>query len=284
MSPKIILMILLLPGCLSLGHSHNNQSDSNHDDAAVTYLGNAALMVSHLDTQVLFDPFFHHHYNQYQLVPDAIRAAIFAGEEPYDSIDLIVISHAHEDHFDANDLVGYLKVHQQTNVVLPQQAIESLKQIEGYQDVAIRVKGVALKYGDLPIGMQIGNTHLDVVRIPHAGWPARSEVSNLVFRVTLNQTVTVMHMGDADPDDDHFQPHQAFWQQQETDRAFPPYWFMLMPAGQAILKNRINAIETTGIHVPVPVPDALKHTSYFSQPGESSVIKAAKQIQLKQQP
>ena len=69
---------------------------------------------------------------------------------------------------------------------------------------------------------------IDAVRIPHAGWPSRADIENLVFRVPLkNQgtSVTVMHLGDADPDADHYLQYKDHWQQRVSDTALPPYWF-----------------------------------------------------------
>jgi hypothetical protein len=56
------------------------------------------------------------------------------------------------------------------------------------------------------------------VRIPHAGWPGRADIENLVFRVTLksqSESVTVMHMGDAD--DNHYLPYKSHWQKRISD-------------------------------------------------------------------
>jgi hypothetical protein len=108
------------------------------------------------------------------------------------------------------------------------------------------------------------------VRIPHAGWPARAEVENLVFRVTLPDGATVMHMGDADANDDHFLPQQMHWQQKVTNTAFPPYWFFYSAEGRDILEQIINAKQHIGVHVPVKVPKQLSTSGkmFYSAPGQ----------------
>lgn len=241
----------------------------------VTYLGNAGLMVSHGDQQIMFDPFFHNHYNNYQLVPDDIRVAIFSGKAPFDSIEMILISHAHGDHFDAKDVIEYLKAHPKTKLLAPTQAIDQLKGIDGFDDLQNQVRGVDLAYGDQPVELYFKGIKVEVVRIPHAGWPGRADVSNLVYRVTLNEVVTVMHMGDADPDDAHFKPLSNYWQKLVTGNAFPPYWFLTSESGKKILSDHINATHHTGVHVPVKVPDELKSSgeNYFSQPGKVLQLK-----------
>ncbi len=274
---KSILILSSLLLC-SVCFSHQDANQANHGGAgSVTYLGNTGLLVDHGEQQVMFDPFFHSHFGQYQLVPEATRTAIFSAEPPFDSIEMILISHAHGDHFDAKDVVQYLTKQPATKLLAPTQAVNELQAIAGYEAIKKQVTGIDLAYGDEPIELNFPGIEVDVVRIPHAGWPGRAHVSNLVYRVTLNGQATVMHMGDADPDDTHFKPWASYWEAQVTDQAYPPYWFMLTPDGQDILANRVNATHATGVHVPTRVPEALKHSGadYFSETGTAHTIKTA---------
>ena len=262
------LMSLLIIAC------NGNAAESISNYGTATYLGNEAVMIEHGDMKILFDPFFHNSYNTYQLVPDDIRSAIFSNQAPYNGIDAIFISHAHADHFSSGDLAKFLRAFPNTQLIAPKQAIEALIDLEDAEDLSAQMHAVELEYKDQPKNMSLGKIKFDAVRIPHAGWPQRAGISNLVFRVTLNDAVTVIHMGDADPNDEHFKPLIAHWDKQHTNTAFPPYWFMTSESGQLILKDRIKADENIGIHVPVAVPQDLIATGerYFSKPGESSSI------------
>ncbi len=245
------------------------------DQAEVLYLGNTGLLVDYQDQQVLFDPFFHNHFDTYHLVPEKLRHAIFESKPPFDSVEMILISHAHADHFDAADVVKYLTDRPATQLVAPTQAVDQLKKLPGFERIVSQIQSIGLAYGDQPVEFKTKGLVVDAVRIPHAGWPSRADVSNLVYRVTLNDDVTVMHMGDADPDDVHFIPQASYWEKQQTDHAFPPYWFMLSPGGQSILADRINAKHSTGVHVPVVVPVALEKAgvNFFAEPGKTLIIK-----------
>lgn len=256
-----------------------NSVEPISEPGTATYLGNEGIMVEHADTKILFDPFFHNTYNIYQAVPDDIREALFSSEVPYDNIDAIFISHAHGDHFSPDDLVDFLLAHPSTQLIAPQQAIDKVVELEDFEDldpIKPRLHAIKLAYKDDPVELSIGNLKIDAVRIPHAGWPApaRAAVSNLVFRVTLNNAITVVHMGDADPNDEHFKPLIAHWDKQLTNTAFPPYWFMTSENGQLILKQRIKADLNIGVHVPVAVPQELQQSKekYYSKPGEKNSI------------
>jgi len=235
-----------------------------------TYLGNEAIMLEAAGQKVLFDPFFHNVFDTYQLVPDQIIDALMNGIAPYDNIDAIFISHAHGDHFFADDLVKFLSLHSSTQLIAPSQAVEQMADSKKFDKIKNQITSIALSYQDPPIQKTIAGLSFDVVRIPHAGWPQRAKVSNLVYRVQLANNATVIHMGDADPDDSHFKPLIAHWQNQKTNTAFPPYWFFSNAEGQMILSERISADKNIGIHVPVQVPADLKASGarYFSDPGE----------------
>jgi len=232
-------------------------------------------MIEHDGIKILFDPFFHNAFNTYQLVPDDIRAALFSNTKPYNDINAIFISHAHADHFSSSDLAKYLRTFSNIQLIAPKQAIDALLDLEDANDLAIQMHAIELEYQQQAISKTLGNIKFDAVRIPHAGWPQRAGISNLVFRVTLNDTITVVHMGDADPSDVHFKPLKAHWEKQKTNTAFPPYWFFTNADGQLILKDRISADENIGVHVPLNIPQDLIQSKekFFSEPGEITEIK-----------
>ena len=236
----------------------------------VTYLGNEAIMVRAGENKVLFDPFFHNVFSTYQLVPTKIVDALMSATAPYDNIDLIFISHAHGDHFSAGDLLSFLQKHKNSELVAPGQAVAQLAELDGFKQIKDQITSIELEYQDPPTSLSAGGIEFDVVRIPHAGWPQRAEVANLVYRVELAKGATIIHMGDADPNDSHFKPLITHWQSKHTDAAFPPYWFLSNASGQMILSERIQADENIGIHVPVAVPRGLRRSGakYFSNPGE----------------
>lgn len=220
---------------------------------------------------MLFDPFFHRNFGIYQFVPDELRRAIFAGHSPYDNIDLIFISHAHDDHFNAADTIHYLTSHTSTELIAPQQAVEALAKLTGFENISARVHSVNLELGDTPWNKNLKGIAIDGVRIPHAGWPGRANIQNILFRVSINKATTIMHLGDADPKVEHYLPYRNHWQKIKTDMAFPPYWFFHSAEGRDILDTYLHTEQQIGVHVPVKVPKLLINIGreYFAKPGET---------------
>ncbi len=264
------LMIIGLIGVLL------STSAISHDfSGKAHYLANEGVMIESGGSKLLFDPFFHNNYGHYQLVPEKMRKKIFAGEAPYNNIDAVFVSHAHGDHFSADDTIKYMLAHSKVKLFAPNQAVEQIKTHKNFKTIASRVVSVSLKKDQQAKRFNHTNLIVEAVRIPHAGWPQRAEVENIVFRVGGKQQITVMHMGDADPNPTHYAPHKDFWNAQQTDIAFVPYWFGLSESGQQIMNNVINASRSVGVHVPKNVPQNLKDSNleYLSKPGEIVDIK-----------
>jgi L-ascorbate metabolism protein UlaG (beta-lactamase superfamily) len=256
------ILLITFGHCKTLAHQ-----------ASATYVANEAVLITNGDKKVLFDPFFHQAFGTYQLVPEDIQNAIFNGSPPFDNLTAIVISHAHGDHFDADDVFKYLQKHPNTQLIAPQQAVTELIALAGANQVLSQVSSVKLVFNQAPKTLEVAGLIIDAVRIPHAGWPGRAKIENLVFRVTLksqDSSVTVMHMGDADPDDEHYLAYKDHWKKRVTDTAFPPYWFYFSAEGRDILTDILNIKKSIGIHVPIKIPNLLKSSGqdYFSKPGE----------------
>ena len=261
---------LTLVTFLGVLHAHGHQTDPSHHNLA-HYLGNEAVLIESGGVKVLFDPFFHKDFGFYQRVPEALRKKIFSAEPPYDNVNLIVISHAHEDHFSATDVLRYMNTYSTVALVAPKQAIDKLLAKNGAKALEPRLHPIALAFGDQPVVIEVSGATIEAVRIPHAGWPGRADVENLVYRVTTEASATVMHMGDADAQLEHYRPYAAHWDKKITDMGFPPYWFLHGAEGRYILQDTLNIKHAVGVHVPMRVPELLKQSGedYFSKPGET---------------
>lgn len=268
-SPLLALQLLAIG--LAFGQSTGYASDN----PSVLYMANEGFMVESGETKVVFDPLFRNGYGYYQLLPKEMEEALFAGTPPFDGIDAVFVSHYHGDHFSPEDILRLLKEQQDIRLYAPLQAVKALRRIARADDGKVfeRVNAVELAYKDAPVSMGMNGLKIEAVRIPHAGWPTgRLDVANISWRVTLNDSTTVLHMGDADPNDIHFERDADYWAKGHTHMAFPPYWFFSSNGGGAILRDRIKADHNVGVHVPVAVPKNLRGKDLFTRPGETRDI------------
>jgi L-ascorbate metabolism protein UlaG (beta-lactamase superfamily) len=251
--------------------------------ATARYLANAAVLVTSGTTKVVFDPLFRNDFGSYERVPEPMERALLAGDPPFDGLDAVFVSHYHEDHFSAVDILRLLEARPDLRLYAPAQAVAGIRDIASARLDAVmaRVTAVALQYRDAPVSLQHGALLVEAVRIPHSGWPARQQqVENILFRVTLTAETTVVHLGDADASDAHFAPDRSFWSRRRTAAAFPPYWFFLSDEGRQVLERRIAPTRSIGVHVPADVPSRpadrtpeLRGHELFTEPGEWRTIR-----------
>ncbi len=247
------------------------------------YLANASVLVTHGDTKVVFDPLFRNDFGQYALVPAQVERALFDGTAPFDGLDAVFVSHYHEDHFSAVDVLRLLEARPGLRLFAPAQAVAGMREIsaERLAAVATRVHAITLNYQDAPVSLEQGSLVVEAVRIPHSGWPTRQQqVENIAFRVTLDATTTVVHLGDADVSDAHFARDDAYWHRRRANVAFPPYWFFTSDEGRQVLERRIAPARAIGVHVPTKVPSRaderapeLRGHELFTVPGEVREIR-----------
>jgi glyoxylase-like metal-dependent hydrolase (beta-lactamase superfamily II) len=257
-------------------------SSAAGEESIAHFMANEGLMVVHGDTKVMFDPLYSQGFDRYMMLPQQMKAALLAGEAPYDGLDAVFISHQHGDHFTAEDVLAFMLAREEVELYAPGQAVVALRAIAGPQQQAIfsRVHGVDLEYKDAPVTMVVDNLTIEAVRIPHSGWPTgRLDISNLAWRVTLDSATTVLHLGDADANPVHFALNPEFWSSNQPNIAFPPYWFYSTDEGRSILSDRIGADEGVGIHVPEAmstdssqIPLELRDVVLFLEPGETRPV------------
>ena len=87
---------------------------------------------------------------------------------------------------------------QQVNLVAPDQAVKLLLALPESENVAARITSVKLVLGDALWRTTLGGLEIDAVKIPHSGWPGRANIENIVFRVQLDESKSITHLGDAD--------------------------------------------------------------------------------------
>ena len=270
MNMKRVMQSVILFACCATA--------AGQETSSVQYLANEGVMITHGDTKILFDPLFDNSYELYQRVPEPMRDAIFAGISPYDGVAAVMISHFHRDHFMARDVLRLLQERQEIRLYAPAQAVAEMRKIAVTDDEAVfeRVTIFDLEYGDAPVFVRAEGLLIEAVHVPHSGWPtARTDVQNIAFRVTLEDTSTVLHLGDADARLVHFEQDQYYWDERHIDLAFPPYWFFLSDDGREVLDDRVRARNSIGIHVPAEfaedastIPEELLGEDLFMQPGE----------------
>ncbi len=277
MKSFLVFALSAVFSCTTAVFAHDLESSA--DQSCARYLGNEGVMITAGDTKVLFDAFYSQSYGQYALVPETTQAALLKGAPPYDNVSALFVSHVHGDHFSPAPTLEYLRSNPEVTLYASRQVVNTLQGVE--EEVSSRLVAFDLAAGDPAQSLSVGPISIDVVRIPHSGGPARADIENLVFRVSINDRLTVMHLGDSDTDERLFAVHQDHWFAKKLDVAFPPYWFISDPSGRTVLDNWLRPAKTIGVHVPIVAAGngdawrAEQGGDLFTDPGEVRALTAA---------
>jgi len=160
----IAAMILACSSSAALAHEPSSMAQ---------YIANEAILVSHGETKVLFDPLPLSGFGVYPQPTPTDIAKMMSGQGEYEGVDVVFISHAHRDHFSAIAMITYLTANPDVRLVAPKQALDMM-QANANWDPALesRMTILDMKVGDEAQAISIGDITATAVRIPHAGWPA----------------------------------------------------------------------------------------------------------------
>jgi L-ascorbate metabolism protein UlaG (beta-lactamase superfamily) len=174
---------------------------------SVTYVANAGFLVETPGHRVLLDALFGPFEGEWCQQPhEATRGALLAGEDPFEGIDAVTISHAHVDHFDADLVAAFCLRHPGTPVLCPPQVEARLRQHAGYPAFGDALVVLSLEPGQRST-IRLGALEVDAWRLPHGSYLETDErtgqrrdrhrdVENLAFVLRVDG-FTVLHSGDA---------------------------------------------------------------------------------------
>jgi L-ascorbate metabolism protein UlaG (beta-lactamase superfamily) len=161
----------------------------------VEYLANEGVLISHGETQILVDALFGDGLPEYPTAPTAVRDSLERALGRFGVIDIVLVSHVHRDHFNAQSLARHLRANPGARVAGSTQVRDSLRLLASWSDsgrtTAIRPDP------SRPYTFRIGDLTLEAHGIPHP--PSRNEpVEHLVWVISIGG-VRVMHAGDSSP-------------------------------------------------------------------------------------
>jgi L-ascorbate metabolism protein UlaG (beta-lactamase superfamily) len=201
----------------------------------ITYLGNMGVAIAAGGRQVVIDGLHHGGVGgAYTAVPDDMLTALEQARAPFGRVDLLLVTHRHADHFDAASVRARLERDSLTTLVAARETVDSLfapARLGGAAGRRARALTPAAGREEL---VEQNGIRVHVLDLPHN--PVRTHrPENVGFLIELNG-LTILHVGDADPDAAKFGPHRLA--ERKIDVAIVPYWY---PDGKAELVRRLIA-------------------------------------------
>ncbi len=243
-----------------LHQSVSGNCDEEKEKVRITYTGNMGVVIESERSAVWIDGLHRFYKPEYQQTPLAFSDSAKKKAGHFKSLEWLLFSHYHRDHFDAG----------LTNEII---ATDPGLKISGAGQVTDSLSGTnstnAWNRNGRLTGLEDSDLGIEAFNLQHT-WPARhSAVQNLMFSVIIDG-LRITHLGDAGNEDIAY-TQSAF---KDADILVIPYWILLNDKGRSLIKtSKAKKIIATHIE-PDSKPDIalrnsdLQQVILFDVPGE----------------
>ena len=238
---------LLAAACIGVGGSSAVQVSRTtvtpaSGTAAVRYVANAGVLVQAEGASFLIDAPIRDGLVPYATSPIDERAHLEQATGPYANVDAILITHFHDDHFNADAVAAHLASNAKAVLLSSPEVVERVRLAypglpsarlrallpERGQSVATTIAGVVVRV--------LGMRHNPSRRYPeqHIGF-------------LVGEVAPVLHVGDADPRPDNFGSLRGA---PKADLALLPFWYLSEDTTRAMVRDVIAPRRMAAMHVP----------------------------------
>lgn len=226
-------------------------------EVEVTYLGNEGFLLAAGETKVLIDALYGDGLAGYAVVPDEPRRQLEAAAGRFAGVDLVLASHYHGDHFDAVAVARHLTNNPGARFVSTHQAVDRLRRVEGFVDIADRVEGHWPAEGTTA-AIEHAGVKVTILNLHH-GRGRQPPVQNLGLLLDLGG-LRLLHVGDTEVTTGDVSAYALG--DAGIDVLFAPGWFFGYKQWKPLLAE-IDPASTVVMHL----AEASAPASYFGPAG-----------------
>ena len=212
----------------------------------ITYVGNMGVLIENETLGILIDGLHKKYKAAYQYPPERLVTTLIGKEHPYQPpIQLLLNTHIHKDHFDAELVLEFLKENPEAKLLGPAQTAEALVDLGTAQHLDTSVYEV--KTIDYTIQeYTLHDVQIKAFFIDHANPARHSATKNVGFLIKLDGK-NILHLGDAAMDASIFS--QLNLKTEAIDLAIIPDWLAMSRSGANIIKTYIAAKQLLITHI-----------------------------------
>ena len=237
--------LLALASILLLSLARYGVAVGAQDGLSITYLANEGVMLSSGTRKVLIDALFQKYGTDFALPADSTRAAMEQARPPFDSVDLVLVTHRHGDHFHPASVAAHMRSNPRAVLLTSRQVIDSLRgRPEGASLPAARTQSHTIAPGTRR-RVLVNGIAVELLAIPHVGRRHR-RVQHLGYIVELGGQ-RVLHVGDAEVSEAAFAPLRL--DTARIDVALLPHWEVIGREGRRVIDRWIRPRQVVAFHV-----------------------------------
>ncbi len=272
---KILSLWLVLLSAVCAQPNRPKQQQIPGERLSIEYIANEGIIISSASFQILLDAVHRQYKPEYAFTPEYILTKIEAAQIPYKNINLILVSHNHADHFDADSIAMHLQNNGGAMLASSDQVVDAVEKSLGDSDaVKTRLRRIKHAWKE-SVDLEMDGVKIRFLGLLHANSKIESyrKIQNFGHLIEI-EGKKLLHIGDADMFSENFAVFNL--QNENIDVVFAPYWFVLSKEGRSLLDKELKAKTIVAVHMPQTdqsetmreILDARPGTVVFSQPGE----------------
>ncbi|HEX6048788.1 MAG TPA: MBL fold metallo-hydrolase [Gemmatimonadaceae bacterium] len=212
---------------------------------SITFLANEGVMLSSGTKTVLIDALFQNYGPGFAVPADSTQAALASARAPFDSVDLVLVTHRHGDHFHPAPVATHLRANPRATLLTSQQVIDSLRHhVQPNDAIRPRMMSRTTRPGARQ-RVTVNGIAVELLGLPHGSFRHR-RVEHLGYIVELGGR-RVLHVGDTDIGEDAFRPFRL--DTARIDVALVPQWMVTSDDGREVIRRWIRPKQVVAFHV-----------------------------------
>jgi len=213
--------------------------------AKITALGNEGFLIEVGGHEVMIDALYVG-LPGYVAPTEEQRVARESAVPPFGAVDLVLATHHHGDHFDAEVVARHLGANPRGVFISTPTAVDLIRGSGEYSlEIADRLHQVYPKEGE-SVHLEVADFVVDIVNLHH-GRRRDPPVENLGFIVTTGG-FSFLHMGDTEATPDEIGSLDL--RDRHLDVAFVPFWLLEERQNAQRYLEAIGAATVVAMHIP----------------------------------
>ncbi len=207
----------------------------------ICYIANDGFLITSPTKKVLIDALQKNPVVASASTADDVFKKMINSQPPFEHINLLLITHAHSDHFDPPMVTQFLLNHPETVLLSSQRVMEELNKAsaKNYDNIKHQLKNVNLEFGSIT-EMTVNDIDIKIVGLNHN--TPENKYLNLGFIITMGG-IKLFHSGDTNwrSSEKYFEDFHL--DKEEIDVALLDQYSLWNPLGQMMFFSAIEIIK-----------------------------------------
>ena len=244
---KLLSLTIILKLIVSYTYLFHYQYNKT-EEVEIIYMANEGVFIKTKNTKILIDTLFDKEFDFLDVLSLSERKKIENANAEYKSIDAILATHLHGDHFNAQLVGNHLLNNYNALFFGPSETIKNFeKYFEDFNSIKSRVKSIVLNLYESQT-ITIKNAKIKVLRLEHLGNTPWNEAENVAYLITINGK-NIIHFGDSKIDVTNLEKFNLA--AENIDVAIISYWQLITEQQINIIKEHINPRQILVAHIPL---------------------------------